>query len=369
MAKIKYYTLDRILKENANYYMIIGERSNGKTFSVENYCLKDFCKNGRQMALIRRWGDDFTGKRGQQMFDALVNNGLVEKYTDGKWNNIYYYSARWYLSKWDNDKGKLIRDEKPFCYAFSLNAGEHDKSTSYPNVYNILFDEFITRQMYLTDEFVLFQNTISTIVRERNADDFKIFMCGNTVNKYCPYFTEMGLTNIRAMEKDQIQVYQYGEEHARVAVEYASMPAKSKKSDKLFAFNNPKLKMITEGKWEIAVYPLLPVKYTKKNVLLTYFIQFMENIVQCEIIQVGNNIFTYIHAKTSPYKQPEKDIIFSCDYNPLPNWRRRITKPYDEIGKKIYSFFILEKVFYQNNEIGEVVRNYLNWSKEDKGIT
>lgn len=364
----KYYSLTRILKEKANYNVIFGERSNGKTYSCEEYGLKKFCEEGKQMALIRRWSEDFKGKRGQQMFDALVANGLVEKYTKGKWTSIYYYSSRWYLARWVEEDNKLIRDEIPFCFGFALNAGEHDKSTSYPNIYTILFDEFITRSMYLPDEFILFQNIISTIARDRPADDFTIFMCGNTVNQYCPYFEEMGLSDIRKMQKDEIQVYQYGENHARVAVEYASMPTKTKKSDKLFAFNNPKLKMITEGKWEIPSYPRLPIKYSRDDICNIYFIIFMKDVLQCEIINVENQFFTYIHRKTTPLKNDEDDIVFSQEFTGYPNWRRRITKPSDEYGRLIYSFFLMEKVFYQDNDVGEIVRNYIVWSKEDKGF-
>src|SRR5699024_5250425 len=123
---------------------------------------------------------------------------------------------------------------------------EHDKSTAYPKVKTIFFDEFLTRQYYLPDEFVTFMNVVSTIVRQR--DDVIIFMCGNTVNQYCPYFTEMGLTHVKEMNKGVIEVYKYGESRLKVAVEYADSISKSgKPSDVYFAFDNPNLQMITGG--------------------------------------------------------------------------------------------------------------------------
>ena len=64
-------------------------------------------------------------------------------------------------------------DKQPFCYAFALSELEHDKSTAYPNVTTVLFDEFLSRKSYLPDEFVLFMNTLSTIIRER--DNVKIY--------------------------------------------------------------------------------------------------------------------------------------------------------------------------------------------------
>lgn len=369
--EIEFYTLDRILKENAQYNMIIGERSNGKTFAVQEYMLQDFCKNGNQGAVIRRFDVDFVGKRGQQCFEHMITSdkgNLVEKYTNGKWNDITFYSMRWYLSKL-NDKGLRIRDEQPFAHAFTLGGQEHDKSTSYNKVNTIFFDEFLTRQFYLPDEFILFQNVLSTIIRFRN--NVKIFMCGNTVNFYSPYFTEMGLKNMKNMKQGEIQTYKFAlmgrEDILKVAVEFSDSKG-DKPSDIYFAFNNPKLQMITKGVWEVAIYPHCPVKYKSTEVLFTYFIIWEEELLQCEIVQTGNNLFTFIHQKTTGLQSPDKDLIYSTEYNPLPNWSRKLTKPRNDIEKKIKWFFDTEKVFYQDNEIGEVVRNYLNWCKSDRGF-
>ena len=45
------------------YNVIFGERSNGKTYAVMQHGLKEYAANGKQMAIVRRWQDDFTGKR------------------------------------------------------------------------------------------------------------------------------------------------------------------------------------------------------------------------------------------------------------------------------------------------------------------
>lgn len=356
--KIKYYSLDDILTKNAQYNVIFGERSNGKTFSVQDYAVRRYWSTGQQLAVVRRWVDDFRGKRGATMFDGVVNAGVVKEITDGEWTHIYYYSYRWYFARLD-ENGKVEHMDEPFAYGFAITAMEHDKSTSYPNITTILFDEFLTRKSYLPDEFVLFMNVISTIIRYR--DDVTIFMLGNTVNQYCPYFQEMGLTKIKTMQPGDIHVYEYGESGLRVAVEYSDSPNKFKPSDKYFAFDNPKLSMITGGAWELAIYPHLPVKYKPKDVLFTYFISFNEELLQCEIIQHDDTLFTYIHRKTTPLKEPDRDIVFSPNPSHRPNFKRRLTKPTNRMEKVIYHFFAKEKVFYQDNTVGEVVRNYLLW--------
>lgn len=366
--KMKYYSLKNILSKNAQYNIIFGERSNGKSYAVLKYGIETYAKTGEQMAIVRRWREDFRGKRGQALFSPLVENGVISRVTNGKYDNIYYYAGKWYFSKFDEELNKNITDENPFAWGFALTEMEHDKSTSYPKITTILFDEFLTRSAYLPDEFVLFMNVVSTIVRYR--DNVKIFMLGNTVNQYCPYFNEMGLKHISKMEKGDIDVYSYGDSKLRVAVEYADSPNKGKPSDIYFAFNADgksaaKLDMITGGVWEMALYPHCPVKYKPKEILFTYFIQFDGNLLQCEIVQHEQMIFTFIHRKTTPLKNEEKDFLYTTEYSPQPNISRRLTRPLNNIEKRIWYFFSKEKVFYQDNEVGEIVRNYINWSNTE----
>lgn len=363
MPKPEYYSLNQILQYDATYNVIFGERSNGKTYAVLKYAIEQYVTTGHQLALVRRWSEDFIGKRGQTMFDALIANGEISKLTGGEFNSVHYFSSRWYLCK-QTEKERIV-DDTPFAYGFALTSGEHDKSTSYPKITTIMFDEFLTRTTYLPDEFVLFMNIISTITRQR--DDVKIFMLGNTVNQYCPYFAEMGLKHVRDMKQGTIDVYTYGDSRLTVAVEYVKPTKKGKKSDKYFAFDNPKLQMITTGSWEIAIYPHCPMKYRPADVMFTYYIQFDESLLECEVIAVDNSFFTFIHRKTTPLKYPDDDLIYSTEYDPRANYRRKITKPTNNIEKRIAMMFVNDKIFYADNTVGEIVRNYLIWCNRGGG--
>lgn len=365
--KIKYYSLAPIQERKCQYNVIFGERSNGKTYAVLEYGLKTYCETGKQLAIVRRWLEDFRSKRGAQMFANHVSNGLVEKYSKGEWNDVYYYSGRWYLCRFDEELKKRVTDNKPFAYGFTLNSMEHDKSTGYPDITTIMFDEFLSRQAYLPDEFVLFMNVCSTIIRLRK--DVTIYMLGNTVNKYCPYFAEMGLTNILKMKPGTIDVYTYGESGLRVAVEYAEMQAKHKDSNFYFAFNNPKLKMITQGSWEIDIYPHKPVDYTPSNIVFNFFVIFAEQTLHCEVVSIEDLNFIFVHRKTTPLKDVDNDLIYSLDYNPRPNWHRNIARPANDLERNIWSFFLRDKVFYQDNEVGEVMRNYIMTARQDNVIS
>lgn len=368
---IHYYNLLELLKRICQYYMIYGIRSNGKTTAVYILALIDYCLNGNQLALVRRYDIDFKGKAGKEMFKGLVKleykgKNLIEYLTNGQYNDIKYYSSQWYLCKYDEDLDKIVSDIKPFCHAFALNVSEHEKSISYPDIRTILFDEFISRDGYLLDEFVKFMNVVSTIVREKN--ETTIFMCGNSINKYCVHFKEMGLYNIPKMKPDSIEYYQYGESKLMVGVEFAAInendkksKTKSKPSDIYFAFDNPKLQMITTGAWEIDIYPHLPCEYKKENIKFTYFIKFEENILQCEIIYIDKKLFTYVHRKTTKLKFEDKDLIYQQEPSARYNISNDITRPRSDIEKKILWLYKTNKTFYQDNEVGEVFKNYVQW--------
>lgn len=353
----KYYSLDNILSKNADYNIIFGERSNGKTYAALKYGIERYIKTGEQMAYIRRWREDLRGKRAENLFANHVANGLIEELTDGKFNEVFYLSNKWFLSFYDKDKNKRYPDSTPFCFGFCLSEQEHEKSSSYPNVTTIVFDEFLTRRIYLPDEFMLYMNLLSTIIRQR--DNVKVFMLGNTVNKFCPYFQEMGLKNVGVMEQGTIDIYRFGEHGATVAVEYCDTIVKQKASNKYFCFDNQNLQMITGGKWELAVYPHLPCKYKPKDVLFVFYIKFNDAILQGNIIQVGDENFCYIHQKTTPIKDEDNSLIYSLEMNGKPNYKRKLISNASYVESQVSRYFATDKVFFQNNEIGEIVRNYL----------
>ena len=358
---MKYYSLNKINKKNATYNVIFGERSNGKTYATLKQVLENYFSDGSQFAYIRRWSVDVQPKRMNNLFNAIIEDGYLEKLSGGKFTAIFYRTGRFYLCTY-NDKGKPIYNEEDIIgYAFSLSENEHNKANSYPRVTTIIFDEFLTNKIYLPDEFMLFMNTVSTIVRQRT--NVKIYMLGNTVNKFCPYFKEMGLTNILSMKQGSIDIYTYGDSKLKVAVEYADSKKKFKKNNFYFAFNNPKLKMITGGSWELNIYPHAPVKWLPKNIMFTYFIDFNDSIYQCEIINKDANVFTYIHEKTTPIKNPDKDIIYTLDYNPKINYNINILKPLNDFQNKITWFFTHDRVYYQNNNVGDAINNYLKICK------
>ena len=70
----KFYDIHELLKTQAHYYISMGGRSAGKSYSSYCFMLEKIVESNYkcQGIIIRRWEKDIVGKRASQIFDALV---------------------------------------------------------------------------------------------------------------------------------------------------------------------------------------------------------------------------------------------------------------------------------------------------------
>ena len=367
--KVKFYNISKLLKTNSRFMLCFGERSNGKTFQALLYGLERYLKYGVKIAIIRRYREDFKSKRGANAWNNLISdhNGHnhIKELTKGKYEAVKYNAGQWYLAHWDTDLQRYVTEPEPFAYSFALTEWEHDKGNSYP-IGTIFLDEFMS-STYLPNETVAFFQVLSTIVRSRASifgQPIQVIMAANSISRYCPYFEEFGIgEKVRSMQKGEIRIFKYGDSDLKVAVEYCDSPNINKPSDVFFAFENSKaVQMITKGTWLLDLYPHLTRKFEDKDIVFSYFVIFHENILQADIVIKDNEAFTFIHRKTTPIKYEDKDIIFTTDADQRANYFGRLTRPVTKAGKKIWYFFVNNKVFYSTNEIGDIMNHYIDWS-------
>lgn len=349
----QYYSSKKIRSYNAIYNMIIGMRSNGKTYDWCQNLLEIYIKNGDRGAYIRRYDTEILPKNLKSLFDAHD----IEKMTGGTWNSVDYRSRSFTLClKID---GEIVaRDSQPFCDTYALNTWEASKGADRGEVKEILFDEFMTRKIYLANEFVLFQQLLSSIIRDR--DSAIITMVANTVNKYCPYFKEMGIVNVENMKQGDIDLYTYGDSGLTVAVEYCKESKNTKKVSKYYAFDNPQLKMITTGQWEIALYPHCPFSVTKDNIIFRFYVIFNKKTLAGDICTFPNEraIFILWHEHTNKNKEPNKDdIIFLEQYDGYATHFIKLNTA-NRVTQLISSLIMNKQEFYSTNEVGEIIRNW-----------
>ena len=269
MAKKEYYSSAEILKKDAQYNLIIGERSNGKSYDIKiNHGIKKaFEKQKCTFALLKRYAEDIKGS----FVDEYFADVPVKKITKNKYNYITGYRGSIYLANID-EEGKI---EKGLCVGkvFALSNDERYKSRAYPDMEDLIFEEFTTANFYLKNEVKRLMQLVSTIFRRRKG---YVWMIANTISRISPYFTEWALSNVYTMQQGQIDLYNFKDENGnvtKIAVEYCSN-AGDKKSSMFFGNYS---KNINSGSWEVDEYPHLPCEYNDKDLSIIYQIGYVYN--------------------------------------------------------------------------------------------
>lgn len=367
--KYKYYDLAHMDEMNADYHVIFGERGNGKTSAVLERIIKNWIEKGEQGVYMRTIEREVMPAKSKKIFNSHTHErGLVEKWTQGKWTDIEFYGGEWHLARMDEATGTIVKQHEPFCYAMPISLANQYKGIQLPLVTTICFDEFLQRDVGTEDDFVEFANLIATIIRGR--DNVKIYMLGNTVNRHSVYFDEMGLFKVKDMQIGDIQLYEYPvQDHdttLKVAVEYCGVPdggeRQKKKSDKFFAFNNPKLNMITTGAWEVPVFPRAPFSISHKDSVYKFYLEFRGETVQGDLISKNGSLFLFFKPKTFPIKEKERKKVLIYGMKPSPFYNHQVgffSSPRNRMAIAIEELFEKDLVFFASNRIGELVRNYV----------
>lgn len=189
-----FYNIQKILTYNAFINILVGERGVGKTFSTSEFVTRQFIKKGYEFAYIRRYKSELS-KSTKKFFDALkVENKFPKNSLEVKGNNFYI-------------------DGIISGYSIALSTAQSIKSVNFSKVKYIIFDEFILENgssHYIKNEVELFLGLIETIARMR---DVRVFMLGNAVTPYNPYFMFFNLTlpynNDIKLFKDGLILVQY----------------------------------------------------------------------------------------------------------------------------------------------------------------
>lgn len=285
-----FWEAENILKEkpNARYYFILSMRSSGKTYSVLRNAIRDNWKGKGMFAYVRRHDEYIKPSKIQELFSPQN----IEELTDGVWNKISYFRGFFYYERWEPDEEtgvmrRTLKNPEPCGIACAVNTWEGNKGqdigAAHGGFKHIIFDEAITGQQYLIDEFQKFKNVISSLVRTRTEQDTKIWFLANPLSKWCPYFLELGITKQMISEPGHRYEIHYPDTDMTTVFEYiAPFDGKSgnpvsKVFETFFAFPNSKgkSKSITEGFWELEDAVHLPSQVYKNSELVkevfTYF--------------------------------------------------------------------------------------------------
>ena len=238
----EYYSGTKLLRYKVPYRLIIGERSNGKTYFVKNYCYEHFIKTGRKFVYLRKRKDSISRKEMKKLWADLNDDRILDELHD----TIKYTPDAGFYYDGENER-------RTVGYALSLEDYESKKGIPYNDVDIIFFDEFIEQRGDMEDEWKRFINLVSTIRRKR--DDVEIFLVANTITRYSTYFENFGI-DIKRLKQGEISYIKH-ELGVELAIEYCRSLNKTGNklnADKYFGFDNsPVSKMIMYGEWDYDV--------------------------------------------------------------------------------------------------------------------
>lgn len=364
MAKTEYYSPEKILAEESTYNIVIGQRSNGKTFSIVDYALHEFITNGNPSVYVRRYDESITSSNIFKLCTPHIGDMIIM--SNGEWNNFEYKNRCFYLTHVD-DKGKKIKVSEPFLYCCGLNSWEHKKGQDRGFVKYVIFDEFLTRDTYLNDEYAKFMNLLSSFIRDRVGT--VIFMLGNTVNKFCPYFSKFKI-NMKEIKQGFIYNFKYGE--TSLSLEYCKESNNtSKVNKKYFDFPEKQLDMIKKGYWEISSYPHLynGKKDDCKQIDFIY-IHFSDHVLKWELLQdEANNLISFVSPSSFDKALDSKKIFLTQDSLTLLDNRMCFGEiPHNRLTQFLIQTWRGKKMFFATDDVGDIFENWMKMTVTTNGF-
>jgi hypothetical protein len=230
--------------------MLLGERANGKSYQVKKTVLEAAYSKSKWFVYLRRYQADIKAKSVSAYFEDMP----ISQITNGEYTGVTAYNGEIYFTFRDED-GDIKKGTKIGRYC-DLNDLERYKSWAFPDYDYIVYEEFITDSIYLTDEPTMLQQFVSTVARHRKIT---VFLVGNTLSRVCPYFAEWCLDGVLKQKIGTIEIYHFhmdGDDSIiDIAVEYC---ANANFENKMFFGHTAK--QIVSGEWETHDMPKLPRK-------------------------------------------------------------------------------------------------------------
>ena len=336
---------------------IVGGKGNGKTYGILFYYLKERLRSGRLLRYLRRYRESIAPKAIQSLCKPQRQNLI--NLTGGKYNDFQYYQNRFFMVR-RNENGDIVdKDIQPFIVCSALNSVEGFTGADEGECCAIFYDEFLSREKELADEFYSLMVYHSNSTRDRRYF-CPLILVGNTVTRNSSLITNFGV-DLYSMKKGEITVVKNSKKEPTIVVEYCTDAPIMKEAGDVFysRFENDRIKMIYKGDWTVSNYPMLPKQQLQEAYRLTAFkiITPAESALLFEFYRSGDNIFGYVSRYTSD-DIPHIATLINRTYifkksnylNYLPN--KGIFKTF---AKLIYT----RNVYFESMEVGEYFRDFL----------
>ena len=356
-----YHNNYQIDDKEADVNMIIGRRANGKsygTLTVDG--IKKFIDSGYedQFAYVRRWDTEMSIIQ-NDIFNGMVQNGWLDWYSKGAWNDVQYWRGKWYLRKINADREVEDKCTTPMAYGFCVNTAEKAKGPDYPHIKTIIFDEFIPMSgRYCPKELTLWQNLISTIDRGRNA--CKIYMIANTISKDCLHFDYYDIDPDK-LDQGKIYIKPCGTK-GKLAIEYCKDVGEANTFESVYFKGDDEVgSMILGGAWQTRKFPALPENIDlEASTMYTVYFLYKDKLLQCDFLHFGEVDTLYFSMCKEPTIDPDSLLFTDVCYPDAIGLPNVITTLHtgNKVSEVILKRLASSRCYFESDDLGEKIMNF-----------
>lgn len=222
----KYFNMWDFLKPNNDPYMwtfVIGGRSVGKTVNSLAQNIKYCYETDQRFIYMRRWQADFDRSGGHidlPLISRLSGYDVqIKPFDDGTGSKRQMIVAG-HAKETTDKEGKtkiVLEDAKGVGYFVALSTAQKTRSSAWPNVWLIIYDEFIPvdgRELPKNEEWSAYVGFLQTVFRDpRKA---KSLFIANAIpgGEFNSYFVKLNLFPKGKITRDRergVKIVQYAE--------------------------------------------------------------------------------------------------------------------------------------------------------------
>ena len=341
-------------------------RNRGKSFEISSQLIADAWYDNKLFGYIRR--NDATTFEVEQYF--ADKSEFIKDMTDNKYEGITRDKGKlkFFKNEVDNDTGeshRVLGQECGYFYALSRQASY--KSLQYPDVFNLIYEEVLTDQTYLSSEPEKLMNLYSTV--KRNKQDFKMWLVSNTVSVVNPYSQSWGIYLAKNKPGDirlsKLYLGSYDEnneeQYLLIAAHYLQDKGDISKEDLKKKRNRIKTG-IASNKWdELKLFTTLDMRYIKRFPIIdTVLFEYDDLCIQANIVEIPINLIEEIINDSDNFSQETMPILYfrRKTSEPKPNTRVYTNNPnhfndYTTKGFKI--IYKIDKIVEQIYKRGWII--------------
>lgn len=333
-----YYSSDELFSRQSKINFIMGERGNGKSFDAKKRMINNFLKKGEQSVYVRRRKTDI-----DEMKDKFFDD-IFEFYPDVEFKVEGMYG---YIN------GELA------IIMVALSTSVKKKSTPFPRVTLIVFDEYIEPRNkfpnYLKDEMFTLWELIRTIVRMR--ENWRMMIIGNAISYVNPFFTYYNI-QIRDNKK-RFHPFKKKKDGSKylITIELTETPDYREK------FAETDLAELLEGT-SYGDYSMNAVAYEDNNSFILP-LRTGIHVPICSLYYQGNKIGVWYNQEGNVYCDDTLDPSLQRNYSILPE---EITEGYLGVksmskweNREIHNSFIEGNMYFKNQEIKKLMQEIIRY--------